>query len=118
MRPALALAALAAVAAAPSAARAAQRQIVVSELRSEGLDEAARAFFLSGVSEGVEATGAGLVAPNTLQAAVQERPDLERCEDDPCWLALARATRADAVVAGKVTKETVRGDRERARYAV
>jgi hypothetical protein len=119
MRLALAaLAALATVAVARRDAAAAQRQVVVSELRTDGLDEAARAFFLAGVIDGVESTGAGLVAPNTLAAAVKERPDLERCEDDQCWLALARATRADAVVAGKVTKEAVRGDRERARYTV
>jgi hypothetical protein len=113
-----ALAALATAALAPVDAAGAQRQVVVSELRTEGLDEAARAFFLAGVIDGVESTGAGLVAPNTLAAAVTERPDLERCEDDPCWLALARSTRADAVVAGKVTKEAVRGERERARYTV
>lgn len=114
----LALVALAASAGLAAVAHAGQRQIVVPELRGEGLDEAARDFFLAAVVEGVEATGAGLIAPNTLTAAVRERPDLERCDDDPCWIALARATRADAVVVSKVTKETVRGDRARARYSV
>jgi hypothetical protein len=88
-------------------------------LKSEGkIDDAARAFFLSGVQDGVESTGSGLVAANTVAAAMKERPDLARCEDDRCLLSLARATQAQAVVLAQVTKETVRGERERSKYKV
>ncbi len=102
----------------PAAAAAQQRTVVVPDVAATGLvDDAARAAFAAAVQEGVEASGATLVAPKTLSAALAEQPDLGRCdENDRCLLTLARATRAQAVVIAQVHKEAVRGERERAQY--
>jgi len=110
----LALAFTVAVAAPSSGA---PRVVVAPDLRaSGGVDDAARAAFLAGVQEGVEASGAALVAPKTLSGALVDHPEYARCDDDRCWLALAAATKAQAVVAGEVGKDAVKGERERARY--
>jgi hypothetical protein len=101
------------------ASPAAARTVAAPELQTQGpIDDAARAFFAAGMLEGAEASGCTLVAPKALKAALAERPDLASCDVDRCLLSLASSTGAQAIVLGRIAKEAIPRERERARYEV
>lgn len=80
-----------------------ERRVAVLDLRGDGLDEQALAFFRAGVLTGVNRVQIP-VEPKRITDTFAALPRLKGCLEDECLLALARATQARYVLTSEVTR--------------